>query len=313
MSERGIVTSVSSRSCQVHVEGLGDLRCTLRGVLWDDAADESRPVAVGDRVWLHLERGEGVIERRELRGNRLARPQARGSRQRAVQVIAANLDRLLVVASLADPPFREGLVDRFLVAAALQEIPPVLVLNKVDLEGAGEPPARREIVQPYRDFGYRVLETSCQSGEGLAELRELMSAGLSLLVGHSGVGKSSLLNAISPGLDLQTSAVAGYHGRGRHTTTRVSLLHLDGGGWVVDSPGIREFGVTDLGPGDLARLYPGFGALPEGCRFSNCLHRQEPDCAVRAAVTSGALLAERHERYLRLLEDVERQSQPYSP
>jgi ribosome biogenesis GTPase len=313
MNQHGIVTSVSSRSCRVYVEGRGELRCTLRGVLWDEGATESRPVAVGDRVRLHLEGDDGVIEEREERTNRLARPTPRGARQSRVQVIAANLDRLLLVAALADPPFRAGLVDRFLVAAAVQDIPPVIVLNKVDLEGAGEPPARRSVVQPYREFGYRVVETSCSTGEGLDALRDLMSEGLSLLVGHSGVGKSSLLNAVSPGLELHTREVAGYHGRGRHTTTRVTLLHLDGGGWVVDSPGIREFGVADIGPGELARLYPGFGELPERCRFANCLHREEPDCAVRAAVTGDQLPAVRHERYLRLLEDVERQARPYQP
>jgi ribosome biogenesis GTPase len=131
-----------------------------------------------------------------------------------------------------------------------------------------------------------------------------MSAGVSLLVGHSGVGKTSLLNAVSPELlQRKTGAVTDYHGRGRHTTTRVNLLPLTGGGWVVDSPGIREFGLETIAPGDLARLYPGFGELPNSCRFSDCLHRKEPGCAVRAAVASGALPSERHESYLRLLEE----------
>jgi ribosome biogenesis GTPase len=310
----GIVTSVGSRSCQVHVPGQGELRCTLRGLLWQsgEGGRETRPVAVGDRVTLVLsdEAGEagpsGVIEAVAERSNQLARTQAGSGRRGGVQVIAANIDRLIVVAALDDPPFRPGLADRFLVAARAQEIHPVLVLNKVDL------PADRSVVQPYREFGYDVLEASAVTGEGIETLRGLMSNGINLLVGHSGVGKSSLLNAVSPGLELATGDVTGYHGRGRHTTTRVVLVPLAGGGWVVDSPGIREFAVQGVGPAELARLYPGFDELPGACRFNDCRHRREPGCAVLAAVAGGALPAERHERYLRLLEDVENQADPFS-
>ncbi len=307
MSLPGLVTSVSSRSYEVSVEGRGTVRCTLRGSLWErqDEDEDSRPVAVGDRVSVTLDGESGVIESIAERSNRLARPHGAGKRRR-VQVIAANIDRLIVVTSLADPPFRAGLVDRFLVAAAMQGIAPLLVLNKVDLA------VDRTPAQPYRDFGFRVLETSCTTGEGVAELRTEMGRGISLLVGHSGVGKSSLLNAVSPGLELATGAVTDYHGRGRHTTTRVNLVPLLGGGYMVDSPGIREFGVEGVGPADLARLYPGFGAWPESCRFGDCLHRQEPGCAVRAALARGELGAERHESYLRLLEELSKQARPYA-
>jgi ribosome biogenesis GTPase len=303
----GLVTSVGSRSCLVHVEGHGEIRCTLRGQLWrgEDDKPETRPVAVGDRVSLALSGEEGVIESVAQRSNRLARGHAGGGRRGSVQVIAANIDSLLVVAALDDPPFRPGLVDRFIVAAEAQGIHPVLLLNKVDL------PADRAVVQPYRDFGFEVLQTSIVTGEGIDELRALMNRGISMLIGHSGVGKTSLLNAVSPGLELATGAVTGYHGRGRHTTTRVVLVPLLGGGWVVDSPGIREFAVQGVGPAELARLYPGFGELPAACRFDDCRHKHEPACAVRGAVEDGSLPAERRERYLRLLQDVETQADPF--
>jgi len=301
----GLVTGLGSRSLLVHVDGHGELRCSLRGSFYEDASDETRPVAVGDRVTLTLERGEGVIEELLPRTNSLARPDAgkagradRKGKNALLQVIAANIDRLLVVASLADPPFRPGLADRFLVAAAAQGLHPVLVLNKRDLAQ----PDALALAAPYHGFGLDVIETSCTSGAGIAELAALMSTGVSLLVGHSGVGKTSLLNAVSPGLALTTGTVSDYHGRGRHTTTKTSLLPLAGGGFVVDSPGIREFGVTGLTEGELARLYPGFGELPDSCRFSDCRHRSEPGCAVRAAVADGTLSADRHEAYLRLLE-----------
>ncbi len=306
MGQAGVVTSVGSRSCEVFVEGRGAVRCTLRGTLWDPEGDETRPVAVGDRVTVLLQGAEGcdgVIESVAERTNRIARPQAGRRRELGrVQVIAANIDRLVVVTAAADPPFREGLVDRFLVAAARQDITPLLVINKADLApAAGVDIAAIAIT--YRSFGVDVLATSCVTGEGIAALASAMGAGVSLLVGHSGTGKSSLLNAVSPGLAEVTGAVAGYHGRGRHTTTRVSLLPLARGGFVVDSPGIREFGLEAIAPGDLARLYPGFGPLPDACRFSDCRHSAEPGCAVRAAVASGALPAARHEAYLRLLEE----------
>jgi ribosome biogenesis GTPase len=310
VSDSGLVVSVGSRSCRVHLAGRGEVRCTLRGLLWDDESAKSHPVAAGDRVEVAMEGEEGVIERVEPRSNYLARPVGSSGRRSKSQVIAANIDRLLVIAALDDPPFRPGLVDRFLVAAAMQEIHPVLVLNKVDLERPDGP--QRDVVAPYREFGIEVLESSTTTGEGIEALARLLASGVSLLVGHSGVGKSSLLNAVSPGLQRSTGDVTEYHGRGRHTTTAVTLLALDAGGWVVDSPGIREFAVGGIEPADLARLYPGFGGLPEGCRFSDCLHRKEPGCAIRAAIAAGELNAERHERYLRLLEEVEARVNPFA-
>ncbi len=301
----GLVTGVGSQSLLVHVPGRGQVRCTLRGTLWHEDSDETRPVAVGDRVRLAIERDEGVIEELLPRTNCLARPDAgkagredRKGKSARLQVIAANIDRLVVVASLADPPFRPGLADRFLVAAASQDLTPVLVLNKCDLAE----PAALALAAPYAGFGLRVITTSCTTGVGITELAQLMGDGVSLLVGHSGVGKTSLLNAVSPGLALTTGSVSSYHGRGRHTTTKTTLLPLAGGGFVVDSPGIREFGVTGVNEAELARLYPGFGDLPDHCRFTDCRHRSEPGCAVRAAVASGAIATDRHEAYLRLLE-----------
>jgi ribosome biogenesis GTPase len=177
------------------------------------------------------------------------------------------------------------------------------VVNKVDLEPDGIELAA-ECLRPYAGERVPMHITSAETGTGIEGLREEMSRGISLLVGHSGVGKSSLLNAVSPGLRLGVGRVTDHHGRGRHTTTRVSLRALDAGGWVVDTPGIREFGMDDIPKAELARLYPGFGRLPEECRFSNCMHTLEPDCAVIAAVDEGSLDPERYEGYLRILEQL---------
>jgi ribosome biogenesis GTPase len=305
----GIVTRVSSRSVQVWLtDSETSMRCTLRGNLWAAERDSTRPVAAGDRVDVVVDGDAGVIQSVQDRVNRLARPQAFGtfsgrSRHRTghsppVQVIAANLDRLIVVAALEEPPFRPGLVDRFCVAADMQGIDAVVVLNKADL------PCDRTVAQPYIDAGLTVFQTSVHTREGIDDLAAEMAQGSSLLVGHSGVGKSSLLNAVSPDLKLRVGHVTTFHGRGRHTTTQVTLLRLDNGGWVVDSPGMREFALEDVPPAELARLYPGFEELPRDCHFSNCRHNSEPGCAVRAAVEDGRIQEERYEIYLRILDEV---------
>ncbi len=336
-TQQGIVTEVGSRSIRVWLDGAAasphesaaaveptpdtspaahkGLRCTLRGNVWAAERDESRPVAVGDRVVVRVHGDDdGVVEEICQRRNRLARPQpagrdgsrskGRGGRTSAVQVIAANIDRLIIVSALFDPPFRPGLVDRFLVATDMEGIDAVIVVNKVDLEEDGIELAA-QCLEPYARERLPMHITSAETGTGIEGLREEMSEGISLLVGHSGVGKSSLLNAVSPGLRLSVGRVTTHHGRGRHTTTRVSLKPLQAGGWVVDTPGIREFGLDDIPPAELARLFPGFGRLPEMCKFTNCLHQDEPECAVIDAVDEELFDPARYEGYLRILEELE--------
>jgi len=301
----GLVTSLGSRSTTVWIGARDEeRRCAVSNLLWESERGESRPVAVGDRVVVRLGETEGgTIVEVAPRRSRLVRARVAGKDQRAgkteAQVVAANVDRLIVVASLDEPPFRAGLVDRYVVAARSEGLEPIVCLNKVDL------PGERAVAAPYRACGLDVIETSTVTGEGVEELARRMGDGISLLVGHSGVGKSSLLNAVSPDLDLETGEVTDYHGRGRHTTTRTTLLRLDRGGWVVDSPGTREFGLHGVEPAWAARLFPGFEGLADACRYGDCLHRDEPDCAVVAALQEGALDDERYLGYLRLLETLE--------
>jgi len=295
---------------RVQVRELGELRATLRGNLWAAERKETRPVAVGDRVAVTVAGESAVIESVHERRNAFVRPQPFGrfsGKGRAgrygkappVQVIAANLDRILVVAALTDPPFRPGLVDRFCVAAAAQGIDASVVLNKVDL------PGDRAVIEPWREAGYNVFVASATTGEGLDELRAELSGGISMLVGHSGVGKTSLLNAVDLKLQLRVGEVAVHHGRGRHTTTRVTLLPLSCGGMVVDTPGIRELALAEVSPTELARLFPGFGELPHACHFNNCRHLREPRCAILHALEQGDLAPERYDIYLRILTDLE--------
>ncbi len=218
-----------------------------------------------------------------------------------VHVVAANLDVLGVVAAV-DPPARAGLVDRAAVAARSAGIEPFLVINKVDLDGAADIVTATSA----RVAGdLRIFAVSAASGEGTAALADFIaSRGRGALVGPSGVGKSSLLNRLMPGTELNVRTLSDAHGAGRHTTTVSTLHKLPGGGELVDTPGIREFGLVDVLKGDLARFFPGFHVVDDACRFRDCLHCDEPGCAIKVAVTSARVPEARYRAYLNLLAEL---------
>lgn len=269
---------------------------SLRGRL-KRACGAGERVVVGDRVEV-VEHGggsvtiEGVLPRRTM----VVR---RGPGGRRPKLVAANLDRLVVVASLREPRVERGVVDRLLVVGEASELEVVLVVNKVDLAPPG---AADEEFGLYRAIGYRVLPTSAATGQGLEALREVLCRGVSGLVGPSGVGKSSLLNAIQPGLRLRTSAVSRKRGTGRQTTVSAELLALECGGFVADTPGFHDIRVWGVDPVDLDHCFPEFAAHGRECRFGrSCTHVHEPDCGVRRAVAAGLVDAGRYESYTRLL------------
>lgn len=255
----------------------------------------------GDRVrFRHAGHGECRIEVLEPRRSELARPDARGHKK----VIAANIDQILVVTA-AKPAFSPGLVDRYLVAAEVLGIPPVIILNKIDLLADAE---RRQLDAQLEEFarlGYRILHTSTKSAHGLDELLPILQHRTSIFVGQSGVGKSSLINALLPDAAARVGAISDATGKGTHTTTVAWLYHLpDRQGDVIDSPGVREFGLWDINPAQLARGFREFAPLAEQCRFRDCLHDKEPGCAVRAAVETGEISRRRYESYLRMLSSL---------
>ena len=295
---RGIVVEVSSSLCRVDVDGQG-LLCGLRGSLSAQETGFTNVVAVGDHVIVSPDgAGRGVVEAVLPRRSVLARPDVFA--RHLQQVIVANADQLLIVASWREPAVWLELIDRYLIAAERHNLSPVICINKVDLADA----ERRETIcratlRPYLDLGNRVLFTSALTGAGVDELRNLLRDRNTVLAGLSGVGKSSLLAAVQPGLQLRTARVSDF-GEGRHTTTQVTMLKLDMGGFVVDTPGIREFGVSGLQKSDLVRFYPEIAAVAGGCRFGNCSHITEPDCAVRAAVQQGRVSAARYHNYTKI-------------
>lgn len=257
-------------------------------------------VVIGDRVEIRLEPAGagGVVERVLPRRNQLFR--LAPGRNPMRDVLAANLDSLVIVQSLRVPNFNPARLDRFLAIAEQADIPASIVLNKADLDTAGEAPA---IAAAYRAAGYPVVITSAKINQGLVQARNLIT-GISALIGPSGVGKSTILNHIRPDLHLRTSEVSESTGKGMHTTVVSELLPLGGEDYVADTPGLRSIGLVDLDRYEVASVFRELRPLIGACRFPDCLHLQEPGCAVRSAVDCGRVSEARYSSYRRLLQDV---------
>lgn len=270
-------------------------RCATRRLLKSLATDQRHVVAVGDRVWYRPEgKREGIIERVEPRYGVLSRT-FRGRQH----VLVANIDQLVIVASAAEPRLKPHLIDRFLVTAEHREVDPVICINKVDLVDAAE---LQVLIGVYAQLGYSVFTTSAVTGRGIARLKELLLNRASVVAGQSGVGKSSLLNAIDPSLELPVQTVSDQTEKGRHTTTTASLIPLASGGFIVDTPGIRQFALWDVIPEEVAGYFPEFRPYVSACRFPDCTHEHESSCAVVAAVDRGWIDERRYGSYLRMRE-----------
>ncbi len=289
----GVVIEVSSSLCRVHLAGRS-LICGLRGSLSAQDTGFTNVIAVGDRVIVSENgRERGIVEEVLPRRSALARPDPfYGHLQ---QIIVANADQLLIVASWRDPTLWFELVDRYLIAAERNNLSPVICVNKIDL--AEKPGDCQTALEPYQDLGHRVLFTSAVTGKGVDELQQVLHGQTTVLAGMSGVGKSSLLMAAQPGLQLRVAEVSDFSREGRHTTSQVSMLKLEPDGFVVDTPGIREFGLQGLHRGDLTHFFPEIAAVEGGCRFGDCSHTHEPGCAVKAAVRQGRVSQTRYHSY----------------
>lgn len=274
--------------------GLGFVVCQLRGKLKQGRATGDI-AALGDRVRVTvLEDGSGVIEEIEKRKQALVRldPRPQGEYQ---QILLANADQAVFVFACAHPQPRLKMLDRYLVVAEKQKVPPVIVANKTDLV-----PDPREMFGLYEAIGYRVIYTSTQTGAGVDELHNTLRNKISALAGPSGVGKSSLLNRIQPGLGLAVNEISTAMGKGRHTTVTRQMFALEGGGYVADTPGWKSLALWDTEPEEMDAYFPELRELVEHCQFSDCTHTHEPKCAVLNAVKDGRIHKERYESYLRL-------------
>jgi ribosome biogenesis GTPase len=263
------------------------------------------PVAIGDRV-RYVEAGEerGVIVEILPRESRLSRPAPVPGQRVFEQVIVANADLILPIFAVANPAPKWGLLDRYLVSAEAAEIPALIVINKLDL--AWKNPGFEEEIQIYHRIGYPVLLVSAATGEGIEDLKQALQGRQSVMVGKSGVGKTSLLNAIQPGLGLRVKAVSqGELGKGRHTTSHSEMFELDFGGALIDTPGIREFGLWNIAADELAYLFPEMAEYVGRCKFGlSCHHDSEPGCAIRKAVMAEAISPYRYQSYMNLRREL---------
>lgn len=334
----GVVTLIHGQICRVEDERGRRWDCTVRRVLRTLLIEQRSSVTVGDRVWFGesattesiADAGVGVIERVEhrktllSRGARIGHDKQRGGHRRQ-HLIAANVDQLVIVASAAQPAFKPHLVDRYLVAAGKGDLRPVLCVNKSDLIPTGpyapefdadEDGDHREddtaghtfeeVLDEFRALGYCVIETSATRGDGIDALRAELKDRTSVFSGQSGVGKSSLLNAIQPGLGLVVGEVSDENEKGRHTTTHARLIRLEFGGYVVDTPGIRSFDLWEIEPGELEGLFSEFVPLIPQCRFNDCHHLDEEGCAVVEAMEEGRISPRRYFSYVKMLQEIRR-------
>ena len=286
--------------------------CRLRGNYRLRGNKQTNPVAVGDRVCFELqEDGTGLIHEVQDRRNYIVRRATKLSKQ--THVIAANIDLLCIVATLGLPRTSTGFIDRLLVTAEAYHIPAAILFNKSDLLVDDELRALQdEFSALYRSIGYTVLEVSALKGDGIEEVKQLIGGKTVLFSGHSGVGKSALLNALCPGLGLKVGALSDWSLKGKHTTTfaeihpvQLSTTHYQlPTTYLIDTPGIKEFGMVDFNPQELSHFFPEMRRVLHGCRFANCTHRHEPGCAVMRAVDEGSISAERYRNYLSIMDDI---------
>ena len=278
----------------------------LRGKVRLNAGNSTNPVAVGDRVRFEYEKEPdemhpAVITEILDRKNHLIRKSTNLSRQS--HVIAANLDRAFLVVTLYFPEVKLPFLDRQLVTCGVFGIPATIVLNKVDLYRDEAPEQIEAFKSIYTDAGYRVIETSARTGEGIDALRELCKDQVVLFSGESGVGKSSIIKAIDPGLNPKTGEISLAHLQGKHTTSLYEMYPISSGGYVIDTPGLRGFGLYGLEKDEISKYFPEMLRVADDCRFVPCTHTHEPGCAVKEAVEQGIISAERYNSYLGMLEE----------
>ncbi|MBQ7894502.1 MAG: ribosome small subunit-dependent GTPase A [Alistipes senegalensis] len=277
------------------------LRCRIRGKLRLKGVRSTNPVVVGDEAVCEADGGDCVIVDIVPRRNYVIRRASNLSKES--HIIAANVDQALLMVTLRSPETPKEFADRFLVTCEAYKVPAAILLSKIDLQDAE---AVAEFRAVYEGAGYRVLEVSAKEGRGVEEVRKLLAGRTTLVSGNSGVGKSTLIQTIDPSLDIRTGEISDSHHKGRHTTTFSTMYPLAEGGAVIDTPGIKGFGLLDIDDAELWHYFPEMMRVAPGCRFYNCTHTHEPGCAVVEAVKAGEIAWSRYESYLKILDDDEK-------
>jgi len=295
---QGLLIKSTGSWYQVQTPDGQRIDCRIKGKFRMQGITTTNPMAVGDVVEFEMEpeQESGVITKLHQRKNYIIRKAINLSKQ--AQIIAANLDQALLVVTLASPRTSLGFIDRFLVTAEAYDIPARLIFNKVDLFSDEGLEILADLKAVYEKIGYPCFEVSALEGTNIDKVQELLKDKVTLFSGHSGVGKSSLINALLPNLDLRTHMVSEWSDKGMHTTTFAEMFELPQGGFIIDTPGIRELGVIDIEKNELSHFFPEMRSRMNQCRFNNCRHINEPGCAVLEALEEGDIELSRYESYL---------------
>jgi ribosome biogenesis GTPase / thiamine phosphate phosphatase len=278
--------------------------CRIKGIFRMQGIKSTNPIAVGDKVVFKLqtkdEKTQGIIHEIEERENYIVRRSVNLSKR--THILAANIDQLFLVITLNNPPTFTSFIDRFLITAEAYHVKTVLLFNKIDTYNEDEIIEIKYLADVYRKIGYECLGISAKTGKNLDALKEMMKEKVSIFAGHSGVGKSTLVNALEPGLEIKTKEISDQHRQGQHTTTFAEMYDLSFDAKIIDTPGVKGFGVVDMEKEELSDYFPEFFKLKEHCKFNNCLHIKEPQCAVKEALENDEVAWSRYRSYIQILE-----------
>lgn len=294
---QGTVIKSTGSWCTVRVDDGTKWDCRIKGKFRVDEIKSTNPVAVGDKVIFQVEKDNtGIIDAIEPRKNYIIRKATKLSKQ--THIIAANIDQAILVVSLVSPETMTGFIDRFLVTAEAYSIPSLIVFNKIDLYDEKRQEKLKYLSAVYENIGYSCLSISAEKNLNLQSLMDAMKGKVSLLAGNSGVGKSTIINKIEPGLDLKIAGISQAHQMGIHTTTFAEMFDLSFGASIIDTPGLKSFGIVDFRKEELFHYFPEMFRIVSDCKFGNCMHINEPGCAVKKAVEKGEIAPHRYQNYL---------------
>ncbi len=280
------------------------IECRMKGKFRMKGIKSTNPIAVGDLVEYELEATSdtvtGTIFKIQNRKNYIVRKSVNLSKQ--LHIIAANIDQVFLLITITNPPTTTGFIDRFLVTAEAYGIETILIFNKIDTLDNESSDEQLYLQHVYQEIGYKCLRASAKNGKGIEQIKDLMLGKVSMFSGHSGVGKSTLVNALEPSLNLKTKTISEQSRQGQHTTTFAEMYDLSFAAQIIDTPGIKGFGIVDMEPAEISGYFPEFFKLKDQCKFNNCLHKDEPNCAIKAALENDKIAWSRYNSYLKILE-----------